>query len=501
MKYSDFEKHIGTELGAAHEAVDVNQLLEGLNLGNQPRKRKVRPFLLWILIPMILVGSYATSIIMDKNQTFSFNQNVNSKLTKTDLKVNQNTVIGINSKENKKSTEENQILSNRKLDLGDDNSLNTIEVEAISSESEVKSKPNRLENKIFESSINQKPEANSVQSKKNTFKTPIVSEDDFYRTSMTEQSSYATKTQNELFAISKKQKVSYFKSTRSNELVTEARPSLMLPDISSRSINMVGLEQESDDLFSRMKINCPSFNQAFWRLALIPEIGVFAPYKTIVNKSQEDTQAFEERQTYEETLEGLNLGLYTMLVRDKLPVYLKAGISYSRISERTDLEYNYTLPDTTIGIISQTVSANGDSITTIMGPIISEKTFTGKNRQHNYIHLFDLPVSVGYNSYLGGFDIGIEAGVKINLMTRATGNLLTSKSGYTNLSLNEYFKKRIGLSYFGGFMIGRNFGRLGDFYLAPRFTYYPTDLSNEINEISQKYVTMGINVGYVYKLK
>ena len=190
-----------------------------------------------------------------------------------------------------------------------------------------------------------------------------------------------------------------------------------------------------------------------------------------------------------------------MLVRDGLPIYFKAGISYSRISDRMDLEYNYTELDTTIGVISQTVSANGDSITTIMGPIVSEIEFTGKNRQHNYIHLFDLPVSVGYNAYVAGFDVGIEGGVKINLMTRATGNLLTSKSEFTNLSLNELYKKRIGLSYFGGLMVGRNFGRFGDIYIAPRFTYYPTDFSNDNNDISQKYVTMGVNVGYVYKLK
>ena len=294
---------------------------------------------------------------------------------------------------------------------------------------------------------------------------------------------------------------SYYKSTSKNELNPISRENLSLSSISMRSISITGLDNLGDNIFSRMKINCPSFDKAHWRLALIPEVGIFAPFKTLESKKADNSQAFEERQKWEETLEGINLGLYSMLVRDGLPFYLKAGVSYSRISERMDLEYNYTELDTTIGVISQTVSANGDSITTIMGPIVSEVTFSGKNRQHSYIHLFDLPVAIGYNTYLGGFDVGIEAGVKINLMTRATGNFLISKSDFTNLSLNEYYKKRIDLSYFGGIMIGRNFGRFGDFYIAPRFTYYPTDFSNDNNDISQKYVTMGVNLGYVYKLK
>lgn len=505
MKYSDFEKHIGTELGGAQEAVDVNQLLAGLNLGDLPRKRKLRPFLLWLLIPMILLGSYATFVAMDGDQSFSFAQNENNNQLKNDLKNNQSVPGNDNSKENNNSSESKQNTSNIIAAEESKDLLNTIVTSAVSNQSEDNStiSANELRDKdIADLQINQETKIHSVQSEKNTtLKTSIKKEENLSKTSTVMQPSYTDKSQSELIAGSNKQKLSYFKSTIDNESISKTRPNVMLPNILSRSINIQGLDAKSDDLFSRMKINCPSFNQAFWRLALIPEVGVFSPYKTIVNKRQEDIQAFEERQTYEETLEGINLGLYTMLVRDKLPIYLKAGISYSRITERTDLEYNYTLPDTTIGIISQTVSENGDSITTITGPIISEKTFTGKNRQHNYIHLFDLPVSVGYNSYIGGFDVGIEAGVKINLMTRATGNLLTSKSDYTNLSLNEYFKNRIGLSYFGGIMIGRNFGRLGDFYIAPRFTYYPTDFSNEINQISQKYVTMGLNVGYVYKLK
>lgn len=500
MKYSDFEKHIGNELGEAQEAVNMNELLIGLNLDNLASERKGRPFPLWIMIPLLLIGSLATFVAMDGNNVFNLNQ------------VSENTVIQAKSENNVGITNINlaantQLLNNKATDTGV-KILQSITTGPTSKNSDVKLSNNKTalrESDLANLEISQEAYAHSrsIQRKKTPTGTiPIVKEDIFPNPSLQGLSNFNTsnsaeESKDDVNEIER----SYYKSTSNKDVTPMPRANLSLASISKRSISISNLDSGIDNMFSRMKINCPSFNQAQWNLALIPEVGIFAPFKTIANKRQEDIQAFEERQTYEETLEGINIGLYTMLVRDKLPIYLKAGISYSRISERMDLVYNYK--DTIIErhITSKTVSANGDTINEIWGDVEVEITKTGKNRQHNYIHLFDLPVSVGYNAYLGGFDLGIEVGVKINLMTRATGNLLTSKSDFTNLSLNEYYKKRIGLSYFGGIMIGRNFGRFGDFYIAPRFTYYPTDFSNDNNAISQKYVTMGVNVGYVYKLK
>ena len=86
-------------------------------------------------------------------------------------------------------------------------------------------------------------------------------------------------------------------------------------------------------------------------------------------------------------------------------------------------------------------------------------------------------------------------------MTRATGNQLIGKKSYDNLSFSNSFKRRIGVSYFGGLMIGRNFGQFGDFFVAPRFHYYPEDFTSAINPVSQKYVAIGINAGVIYKIK
>jgi hypothetical protein len=508
MKYSDFEKSIGSKLGEAQETVNIKELLIGLNLDNINPVRKTRLFPLWLLIPLLLIGSFASFLAMDSSNIFNLKQ------------VSENTEIQTKS-ENKNAifdnstvvSNDNQNTSNISLNNETKSSIEkSIQSTTIntSKNSEVNSSENTL--LIRKSNVNRLQEdqeshsnspSHSIQNlKKSSLTTPEINENNSSSLSSPSSSDISGISSVELINSNIKDNgQSYYKSSATTNQNLISRSNLSLPTISNRSINISSLDNDRENIFSRMKINCPSFNQAHWRLAMIPEIGVFAPFKTLENKKSDNTQAFDERQRLEKTLEGINLGLYGMLVRDGIPFYLKAGVSYSRISERMDLEYNYTKLDTTIGIISQTVSANGDSITTIMGPIVSEIKLKGKNRQHSYIHIFDLPVSVGYNTYLGGFDVGVEIGVNINLMTRATGNLLTSRSEFTNLSLNDYYKKKIGLSYFGGLMIGRNFGSLGDFYLAPRFTYFPTDFSNDYNFISQKYVSVGINVGFVYKIK
>lgn len=512
MKYSDFEKQIGKKLAKAEEPVNMDLLLGNLGIVEYPKKKNAKPFPFWIMIPILVFGSILTFMAMNGSQisagenpsaSYASNSDINSQssiekksVPEIDKKAQSPNEKTIRQPVNIK-TEPGTLLNQEKPEshIGTDGSVKektngspfNINLEKRSNINTEKVNYQNLDDEVTKKKSNVIVESRLVENQGNILNT---------------NTNTNTKTQILGLGKTKSKYQAYSKNTSKQQEKIAIRSTIALPlSLSNRTINFEKLEEYDNGLFSRMKINCPSFNQAHWRLALIPEVGVFAPIKTLENKLTEDTPDFVARQTQESTLEGLNIGLYTMLVRDKLPVYVKAGVSYSRITERMNLEYNYTELDTSVGVISETVSANGDTITQIYGDIITEIRKTGKNRQHSYIHLFDVPISIGYNTYIGGFDIGIEAGVKVNLMTRATGSLLISESEFTNLSLDRKFKPRIGLSYFGGLLIGRNFGRFGDFYLAPRFTYYPDDFSNELNSIRQQYLSIGVNVGVVYKLK
>jgi len=483
MKYLDFEKHIKKELGESKESVQMDSLLASLNLGQEPKRIG---FAYWKILPfLVLTLSVFAWKFMDgyESKNEAFHSEKVTSIEKNDEKVNQsNAILGQESDVN--------VIENDAVVEAENDEAESTKTQTLKSLNKISS-PNDLPTKN-QSSINKTTPANitlPINNIENSNQLPTNDAAEAINLS----TSYI-------------QPLASSESANPNVGSTSPTPSAMasrsILNISNLENSLDAIQTENVDgkLFSRMKINCPSFDNLGWHMALIPEVGVFMPRKTIINNSLDESSSFNERLNSESTLEGIELGLYGMLVRDNVPFYLKAGVSYSRITERMDLKYEYTQLDTVIDIVSSTVSANGDTITHIYGDVVKETVFKGSNRQHYYVHLFDVPISLGYTTYIGGLDVGIEGGVKVNFMTRATGNLLTSEKDYTNLSLNKMFKNRIGLSYFGGLMIGRNFGRYGDFYLAPRFTYYPNEFNNQNNSIDQKYFTIGLNMGMVYKI-
>jgi len=495
MKYLDFEKHMKKELGNAKEPVQMDALLASLDLGKKPKKKG---FALWMIIPFLLLtisvfawkymdGFYGEDDEISLSQSSSADEGSSRMVT---------TAPVVESDQVQDSDDFNNKMVEAYRDIPNKTPFKNI-------------KQNNSEKLAFDSNENtsNKKITNLTTAENYTAKS-MLSDLNLSKTKSSSKSAEASHTENSSSHISE---MDVNTATGQEAKATSMRPLIASSERISRNAldirelsNAAALLEDAEvdgNLFSRMKINCPSFDNIGWNIALMPEVGAFLPFKTLENTVMEQSAAFNERRTSERTLEGLQIGLYGMLVRDNSPFFIKAGLSYSRISERMNLQYEYVEQDTTIGIISSTVSSNGDTITHIYGDIITETTFKGSNRQHHYIHIFDIPISVGYTTYLGGLDIGIEGGVRVNFMTRATGNLLTSASEYTNLSLNRLFKNRVGLSYFGGLMIGRNFGRFGDFYVAPRFTYFPDQFNNENNSVSQKYFTIGLNAGVVYKIK
>ena len=536
MKYLDFEKHIKKEFENSKEPVQMDALLSSLDLGKQP---KSKGFAFWMIIPfLILTFSVLAWKFVDVNNYKG------DDLSHTNKEgVSSSEGIGTDVYNNFEST---IVQNNSSQTLQNENPLTPQQENTLASQNESAQAPQG------ESALTSQNESTLTSIDEST----LISDDD-------DNNRFSTETNGEVFGTPftiKTTKITKNKNTNSdtdsnnnsipaNSAQTNYKSQSAYPIQSGRSIDetdlnavlsqpsestnslnsgnvgnssasigisrsrtmlsfdqldqSIGILDESEidgNLFTRMKINCPSFENPSWHMALIPEVGIFLPKKTLSPNSFDESPAYLKRLDSESTLEGIQLGLYGMVVRDNIPFYLKAGLSYSRITERMELEYEYTRKDTMEGIVSTTVSGNGDTTIHIKGDIVTETLFKGSNRQHHYIHLFDVPISIGYTTYIAGLDVGIEGGVKVNFMTRATGNLLTSENEYTNLSLNRLFKNRVGLSYFGGLMIGRNFGRFGDIYIAPRFTYYPDDFSNQNNSVSQKYFTIGLNAGVVYKI-
>lgn len=266
------------------------------------------------------------------------------------------------------------------------------------------------------------------------------------------------------------------------------------------TLDFTAIDFKSNKIIKTDKIVCPSFsNRKKLLVEIIPEVGLFLPMKKLENGANEANNIFTLRNNEEKTLEGINAGLYFQLKREKFPISLKAGLSWSKFTEKMPLNYNYTRSDTTQGIISITYSQTGDTITTIIGDIITEKRLSGSKTRHHSISLWDLPISVGLEKRFGKWFAGLEAGAIINLSMKSEGNILATDTSFVAVNVPQsHFRSSLGLSYFGGVQVGKYFMKAGRIYIAARARFIPSTFSIESNPIKQSYHFAGINLGYVW---
>lgn len=248
-------------------------------------------------------------------------------------------------------------------------------------------------------------------------------------------------------------------------------------------------------------IECPTFSKKNnFYFELIPEVGIFKPFKNLEALSAEPTEVFTLRDGNEKSLEGLQAGLYIKLRNTKSPFSFRTGVEYQQLTEKMKLNYEYLTRDTTIGIISITESQTGDTLTIIRGPIITETTHSGSQVAHHQFRTFDVPMVLGYEKSLGSFDIGVEAGISLNVSLRSNGNVLASSNSFTALPDNNLYKSSLGLNYLGGLYVAKNFESIGRFYLALRGRVIPNSFNAASNTVKQSYTYTGLHLGYIFTL-
>ncbi|KXK37702.1 MAG: hypothetical protein J5I52_06435 [Saprospiraceae bacterium] len=275
-----------------------------------------------------------------------------------------------------------------------------------------------------------------------------------------------------------------------------------LEALSSLPLSSIQSQQAAKLLLGPGDIVCPDFSlHSGWALEIVPEIGAFYPDKRLEYRAPgEQSNVFLLRNQKEKSLEGLNAGLYFHLKKKKWPVYLKAGISWSKLTEKMPLDYSYEVTDTTRGIISITYSQTGDTITTIYGDIYTQKKVSGKKVRHYQMTLWDLPIGLGFEKNMGNWFIAGEAGVNINLSMSASGSILASDTSFTEINASDItFRKNLGLSWFGGLNFGRYLGPADRIYLSARVRYIPGSFSRADHPIQQFYMFEGLHLGYIHR--
>jgi hypothetical protein len=465
MQYADFEKHAKNTFALDVEYVDTEQLLANLSLEQKPKRKSP---ILWLFAALLGLGTLGT---------LAFWYSSTDQLS-TSPSIALSTSTGLDEMANTGSS-----VLNENEDVYDP--LANKEINPLSKEEEV-------------------TDASYLSEKTNTAAKASISSESNLSNSATANkftSDEISKTPNSEITTSKSAILSSATTSISKTTpvltLSESREEISVGQV--RRLTPELLKALDRDLPLGDPIQCPSFKEGRgFHFDLIPEVGLMYPYKSLNDESSESSLIAALRSDEEEALEGLQIALYGRMSMDKSPFYLKAGLSYTRISERMALEYDYIELDTTIGIISISSNPAGDTITTVMGPIVTETQITGNTTRHYYLHQWDMPIALGYERPLGSYTVGIEGGLHLNLRTSVTGNILNTLDTFREAERGVDVKRRVGLGYFGGVHVGRYIPGFGDVYLAARARFVP-DVSADAAQTKQNYMLYGLHAGYVYR--
>lgn len=439
MKYQDFENRLSNQFYNEEAYVDVSSLIH--NLGLEKKKRRI----LWI---PIIIGGLISLIAL----VILFNGYKNNDV-------------------DKKSFVENYMIASN---TNSDNSVSKLESENSSV--------------IINSNENKNNETNNsttISERKTKNKSSV----NYFNNPESSNQKLLIETPKEL------------NTTISETPIIENESILTNETVSIKTLDVLNPKLEYANSLPKINkdVECPTFSKkSNLYFELIPEVGIFKPFKKLESLSSEPNEIFNLRNENEKTLEGIQAGLYLRLRSSKSPFSVRSGLEYQQLTEKMKLNYEYITRDTSIGIISVTVSQTGDTITTIYGEIVEETLNTGSQVAHHQFQTFDIPLVLGYEKNIGSFDLGVEAGVSFNITLRNKGNLLSTPNSFTTLPDNGLYKASLGLNYLGSIYLAKDFNSIGRFYVALRGRFLPSTFSSQANSIKQSYTYTGLHLGYVF---
>jgi len=450
MNYSEFERQLRVKLNNDQQALDTDALILAIH-GNKEKSRPL--FWVWFGVVLFLLSS---AIILF---TLLDDEKIASAIPTPKIKEVNSTLS--NLEHNELNSEKSDVISSNfeSIPHNDDNHQSTI------------FKPR-----------NDAPHADINSSYKKT-KSKSLLENNYSEVQSSNQETRGLSNEESQWVPS---------VAKQNELIQLAK----LPNNFS---TLNSIYTPSLSIF-RKKVECPDFSRKkLFYFELIPEIGLFKPLKTLSQNSAEPSQLFDLRNENEKSLEGLQAALYGIIGLNKLPFYIKTGVSYSRISEKMNLAYEYTRLDTTQGIISITRSQTGDTLTVIYGDIITESNISGNQVRHHYFHMLDIPINLGYLYPIAEkWTLTAEVGLQFNFYMKSSGNILVTPITFDEAS-RDYYRPSVGLGYNASLGVRRSITDRTDLNLNARWVSFPNSFSHDANPVIQSYNMLGLHAAWIIK--
>jgi hypothetical protein len=476
MRYIDFEDKLRKNISTETAPVDMDALMTGIFEAPQS-KRKIS-YGYWIGAATLVLGTllyFATTFATYQNDNPSSVDQATSSQKKT-AHINNSTHADLTNNDTTFQIESNQIID--PINQYDPLNHNQADIE---NKNKITYSKNSKSNLGYTHTVKNIQPITLSENKSN--------EDDNHTPS--------SQINNDKNANSSSDHLTSEHYTQTSKNLKSTLGFLPIPSIAQEKLNYIRKLKMNKDVI------CPDFRLVQrWHIALVPQAGLYLPMKKLNDQSIDNADVFMLRNENEKTLEGWHAGLGLRLEREKFPFYFTIAGQYGQHTERMNLKYDYLKRDTTQGIISITVSQNGDTITAIIGDIITTKRITGSKTVHHGFRMWDLPMGIGYRKSLGNWDLTAEAGTVLNMSSRLTGRVLNTPTTFTDIDSapNPHFTSRLRMSYYIQAAIERPISDHVALGLGMRYRHIPGTFTTSAATVGQRYHFLGLQASVIYRL-
>ena len=457
MNIFDFENKVRSASNNQKLDLDMDGLLSDLNLGNNSPKRRIAFLPYFGVFALALTGAlmyftYSFNFEDTPLQTAATSTAAEVKLTATNAKHNE--VKSFENESNDKgSTKVNTIATDKLKNSTDVNKAKAQTKESVAS--------------ITESSITRTNDNTNRTSE--TIPTSRIINEEIINSSPIQNA------RTTLFKADKilpnnanpKQAINVTQNTvaKQTNQVARAETILALPQLSILLDNDFagkGL------LPSNKKVSdCPKFSEGNWNLAIVPEVGILVPIKSLSVKNESVNDIFDDRKRNESSQISYQTGIGIQFRNKITGLYIKPGFNYSIINE------TFTNEDTRF--------------------ITNEVKYQ--------LRQFNIPIAIGTSFKQKKVSFDIEGGIIFNFLQKTNGRLFNGGDDFILLDGDQaFFKESTGLGFFAGAAIKTQVSNNSEIYLGTRFNFNTLSTSSNLNPIDQRYSFIGIHAGVIYTL-
>ncbi|MEO6189708.1 MAG: hypothetical protein ABIO44_04350 [Saprospiraceae bacterium] len=224
-----------------------------------------------------------------------------------------------------------------------------------------------------------------------------------------------------------------------------------------------------------------------------PEISM----RTMVAKDEPSILYTQKRAGSESYVGASSFGFRASYV-NKQGIAIRTGINFCKIKERFEF-----LSRSDSGWVFHTypVGSGKPKDSTWVAMNVIEK-------RYNTYKFLDVPIILGYEIDLADFVFSLNAGLGFNISSSYAGkvyskDLVTTidlSSAKSDVSSENYFKQKIGISIIGSFGLNYKINRKLMLLAEPTIRYYMKPITSSSYPIDQKYLQLGISTGLRYRI-